>query len=150
MVSRYKVESGDLGPVDVTVLLLLLLPLLLHRHCSDHLLLQRNQSPFQLMSLNVTDVQTAQLRNICSHLTYVTARHLKRLLGTFLFSFCFFFFSLTISRSSMVSSKESPDFFASAGNGSLTRTCNQFEFIIEINFHLIAIKWLLDQHLQPI
>merc|ERR1719398_205154 len=39
VVLSYKVESGDLGPVDVTVLLLLLLPLLLHRHCPDHLLL---------------------------------------------------------------------------------------------------------------
>ena len=41
---------------------------------------------------------------------------------TFLFSFCFFFFSLTISRSSMVSSKESPDFVACGGNGSFTTT----------------------------
>ena len=54
----------------------------------------------------------------------------KSVISTFLFSFCFFFLSLTISRSSMVSSKESPDFLASAGNGSFTSTWKQ----IWVNF----------------
>ena len=37
--SCYKIHGGDLGSMDVRILLHLLLPLLLHRHRTDHLLL---------------------------------------------------------------------------------------------------------------
>ena len=38
--SCYKVDVGDLRTVNIRILLHLFLPLLLHRHCPDHLLLQ--------------------------------------------------------------------------------------------------------------
>ena len=42
--SCYKIHGGDLGSMDVRILLHLLLPLLLHRHRTDHLLLQRTST----------------------------------------------------------------------------------------------------------
>ena len=93
-----------------------ILYILLHRHHTDHLLLQR------------TSTKTPQISNILSNNLSPSSLPSLQLLPenncflTFLFSFCFFFFSLTISRSSMVSSKESPDFVACGGNGSFTTT----------------------------
>ena len=75
-----------------------------------------------------TSTKSPQISNILSNNLWSSSLFSVQLLPenvcffTFLFSFCFFFFSLTISRSSMVSSKESPDFVACGGNGSFTTT----------------------------
>ena len=104
--------------MDVRILLHLLLPLLLHRHRTDHLLLSKEHQQ-----------KVLKFRTYCRIiLVWTSSLSSLQLLPenncflTFLFSFCFFFFSLTISRSSIVSSKESPDFVACGGNGSFTTT----------------------------
>ena len=126
VVSSYKIEGGDLGPVDVTVLLLLLLPLLLHRHCSDHLLLERNQSPIQLMSLESNRCSNCSAQayllppNLCySQTSKKTFRHLSVLI--------LLLFLL-------------PDNIKEQ-HGVFKRVPRLFGF---------GRQWLLDQNLQPI
>ena len=113
--SCYKIHGGNLWSMDVRILLHLLLPLLLHRHRTDHLLLSREHQQ-----------KVLKFRTYCRIISrrQVSLQLLpeNNCFFTFLFSFCFFFFSLTISRSSIVSSKESPDFVACGGNGSFTTT----------------------------
>ena len=56
--SCYKIHGGNLWSMDVRILLHLLLPLLLHRHRTDHLLLQR------------TSTKSPQISNTLSIIVY--------------------------------------------------------------------------------